>query len=113
MIKKNLFIPIEKISIELDAKLVLANQVMDKDTICLIGQHEIIDSISQLFKNGVYVGKNIFKTFFRFDLKFYDAYKKNLIAKIDFLSSKSEKEVLVKLFNNELAMFYMDSAKQP
>lgn len=77
MIKKILFIPIETISRELDAKLVLAHQVMDRDTICLIGQHDMIDSISQLFKNGVYVGKNIFKTFFPVDLRFYDAYKKN------------------------------------
>ncbi|MDB3902232.1 hypothetical protein N9302_00855 [bacterium] len=77
MPKRILFIPLETISRELDAKLVLAHQVMDKDTICFFGQHDMIDSISQLFKNGVYVGKNIFKTYFPVDLRFYNTYKKN------------------------------------
>jgi len=76
--KKNIvFIPIETISRELDAKLVLANEIVDKDTICFLGQHDTIDSISKFFKNGIYVGKNIFKTYFPANMSIYESYKKN------------------------------------
>ena len=76
--KKNIvFIPIETISRELDAKLVLANEIVDKNTICFLGQHDMIDSISNFFKNGIYVGKNIFKTYFPANMSIYDSYKKN------------------------------------
>ena len=76
--KKNIvFIPIETISRELDAKLVLAHQLVDSNTICFLGQHDMIDSISLFFKEGVYVGKNIFKTYFPANMKVYKSYKKN------------------------------------
>jgi len=76
--KKNIvFIPIETISRELDAKLVMANELLDKNTICFLGQHDMIDSISCFFKNGVYIGKNIFKTYFPADMSIYKNYKKN------------------------------------
>ena len=48
--KKNIvFIPIETISRELDAKLVMANELLDKNTICFLGQHDMIDSITGCF----------------------------------------------------------------
>ena len=76
--KKNIvFIPIETISRELDAKLVMANEILDKNTICFLGQHDMIDSVSRFFKNGIYVGKNIFKTYFPANMSIYKNYKNN------------------------------------
>ena len=74
---KVLFIPIETISRELDAKLILASQLVDSDTICFVGQHDVIDRISNFYKNGIYLGKNTFKTHFPAKMNIYNQYKEN------------------------------------
>jgi surface carbohydrate biosynthesis protein len=74
---KVLFIPIETISRELDAKLTLASQLVDSDTTCFVGQHDVIDQIQNFYKNGVYLGKNVFKTHFPANMNIYNQYKKN------------------------------------
>ena len=74
---KILFIPVETISRELDTKLILASEIVDSETICFLGQHNVIDQISNFYKNGVYVGKNIFKTRFPTNMSIYRNYKKN------------------------------------
>ena len=74
---KVLFIPIETISRELDAKLILASQLVDSDIICFVGQHDVIDRINNFYKNGIYLGKNIFKTHFPANMDIYNQYKKN------------------------------------
>jgi|TARA_B110000263_G_scaffold227748_1_gene220321 hypothetical protein len=59
--KKIVFLPIETEARELDAKLVLASKVVNKDVTCLVGQHNALNSLVDLFKHGgTYVGKNIF-----------------------------------------------------
>ena len=75
--RKILFLPIETISRELDSKLALISELMGPDLICFLGQHDAIDRISQFYNNGVYVGKNVFKTFFPTNMKLYEAYKSN------------------------------------
>ena len=59
--KKIVFLPIETEARELDAKLVLASKIVSKEVTCLVGQHNALNSLVDLFKHGgTYIGKNIF-----------------------------------------------------
>ncbi len=77
MRKALLFFPIETIARELDYKLLIATKLATKDNICIVGQHDFIDKISKYTKNGIYFGKNVFKTTFPCKLELYQQYKKN------------------------------------
>ena len=43
--KKIIFLPIETETRELDAKLALASKLTDKDTTCLVGQHNVLNDL--------------------------------------------------------------------
>ncbi len=76
--KKIVFLPIETEARELDAKLVLASKVVNKDVTCLVGQHNTLNSLVDLFKRGgTYVGKNIFLDAMQSTDQIYDSYKRN------------------------------------
>lgn len=57
----NIFIPIETINRELDTKIVLASFLVKLGATVYIGQHDYLHSLIPYFKNGLYIGKNIFK----------------------------------------------------
>lgn len=76
--KKNvIFFPIETISRELDYKIILASKLASKDTLCIVGQHDFIDQVAKVSENGIYLGKNVFKTTFPCNLDLYNTYKSN------------------------------------
>jgi len=75
--KKIVFIPVETAVREIDAKLVMASKVADKDTICFVGQHNFLNSIAPLFNGGVYMGKNIFLENMNSRNDIYKMYKNN------------------------------------
>ena len=76
--KKIVFLPIETEARELDAKLVLASKVVNKEVTCLVGQHNALNSLVDLFKNGgTYVGKNIFLDGMKSTDEIYNSYKRN------------------------------------
>ena len=77
MKKRIIFIPVETIARELDYKIVLANNLLSKDNIIFLGQHDFLDSILKIFKNGSYIGKHVFKESFPTSLELYKRYKKN------------------------------------
>jgi len=77
MKKRVIFIPVETISRELDYKIVLALDLLAKDNIILLGQHNFLDSIMGFFKNGTYIGKHVFKDSFPTSFNLYKRYKKN------------------------------------
>ena len=77
MKKRIIFIPVETIARELDYKIVLANNLLSKDNIIFLGQHDFLDSILKNFKNGSYIGKHVFKEAFPCSLSLYERYKKN------------------------------------
>ena len=58
--KKIVFLPVETEVREIDAKLVMASKIIDKETVCFVGQHNVLNQIAPLFDGGVYMGKNIF-----------------------------------------------------
>jgi surface carbohydrate biosynthesis protein len=58
--KKNILFPIETISRELDAKLILAGMYASKERNIYIGQHDYLYSLSKYMEGGLYLGKNMF-----------------------------------------------------
>lgn len=77
MKKRIIFIPVETIARELDYKIVLASNLLSKDNIIFLGQHDFLDSILRNFKDGSYIGKHVFKEAFPCPLSLYAKYKKN------------------------------------
>ena len=77
MKKRIIFIPVETIARELDYKIVLASNLLSKDNIIFLGQHDFLDSILRNFKDGSYIGKHVFKESFPCPLGLYAKYKKN------------------------------------
>ena len=76
--KKIVFLPIETEARELDAKLVLASKVVNKEVTCLVGQHNALNSLVDLFKHGgTYIGKNIFLDAMKSSDEIYNSYKRN------------------------------------
>ena len=74
--KKIIFLPIETETRELDAKLALASKLTDKDTTCLVGQHNVLNDLVHLFTNGgTYIGKNIFLDAMQSTNDIYNSYK--------------------------------------
>ena len=74
--KKIIFLPIETETRELDAKLSLASKLTDKETICLVGQHNVLNDLVHLFGNGgCYIGKNIFLDAMQSTNEIYNSYK--------------------------------------
>ena len=78
MKKRIIFIPVETIARELDYKIVLANNLLSKDNIIFLGQHDFLDSILKNFKNGSYIGKHVFKEAFPCSLGLYERYISSL-----------------------------------
>lgn len=87
--KRIIFIPVETIARELDYKIVLASNLLSKDNIIFLGQHDFLDSILRNFKDGSYIGKHVFKESFPCPLGLYAKYKK-----IGFLFSGCMKKVV-------------------
>jgi surface carbohydrate biosynthesis protein len=77
MKKRIIFIPVETISRELDYKIVLASNLLSKDNIIFLGQHDFLDSILGIFKSGSYIGKHVFKDSFPSPIDLYQKYKRN------------------------------------
>ena len=76
--KKIVFLPIETEARELDAKLVLASKIVNKEVTCLVGQHNALNSLVDLFKHGgTYIGKNIFLDAMKSTDEIYNSYKRN------------------------------------
>ncbi|WP_104499751.1 surface carbohydrate biosynthesis protein [Acinetobacter indicus] len=76
----NIMIPVETINRELDSKLILASFLVKSGAKVYIGQHDYLHSLVPYFKNGLYIGKNVFKTFLseeKFD-RLYDLKKQNI-----------------------------------
>ena len=76
MKKRIIFIPVETIARELDYKIVLASKLLSKDNIIFLGQHDFLDSIVRIFKNGMYIGKNVFKDSFPCSHDLFGRYKR-------------------------------------
>jgi surface carbohydrate biosynthesis protein len=57
----NILFPIETIAREIDFKLYLAVMLTKNNKQILIAQHNLIDEIVSVTKDGIYFGKNIFK----------------------------------------------------
>lgn len=64
MDKLNILFPVETINRELNFRLFLACLAVKPDNRVFVGQHDVIDRLSQFMQGGVYVGKNIFKSLF-------------------------------------------------
>ena len=75
--KKIVFLPVETEVREIDAKLVMASKIVDKETTCFVGQHNVLNQIAPLFNGGVYMGKNIFLENMNSTNEIYELYKKN------------------------------------
>ena len=75
--EKIIFLPIETESRELDAKIVLASQLIKQGISCFIGQHNVLNEIAPLFNGGIYIGKNIFLDAMKSNNDIYDMYKIN------------------------------------
>lgn len=74
--KKIVFIPVETEVRELDYKIMLAAEIADKETICFVGQHNLLNKLIKNYVSGVYFGKNIFPEWFPCRLDYYYALKK-------------------------------------
>ena len=77
LMEKIIFLPIETESRELDAKIVLASQLIKQGISCFIGQHNVLNEIAPLFNGGIYIGKNIFLDAMKSNNDIYDMYKIN------------------------------------
>jgi|TARA_B110000116_G_scaffold263235_1_gene269469 surface carbohydrate biosynthesis protein len=76
--KKIVFLPIETEARELDAKLVLASKIVNKEVTCLVGQHNTLNTLVDLFEDGgTYIGKNIFLDAMKSTDEIYKSYKRN------------------------------------
>ncbi len=73
--KKIAFLPVETEVRELDYKIMLAGTIADKDTVCFVGQHNLLNNLVPNFKGGAYLGKNIFPHWFPCNTKYYDSLK--------------------------------------
>jgi len=73
--KKIIFLPIETEARELDYKIVLASQLVEQDVVCIVGQHNVLNSIVHLFNDGIYIGKNIFLDNMKSSNDIYKSYK--------------------------------------
>ncbi len=75
--KKIVFLPVETEVREIDAKLVMASKIVDENTTCFLGQHNVLNQIASLFNGGVYMGKNIFLENMNSNNEIYELYKNN------------------------------------
>jgi len=75
--KKIVFIPVETEARELDYKIMLATEIADEDTVCFVGQHNLLNKLVKNFDGGVYLGKNIFPEWFPTRMDYYYALKEN------------------------------------
>lgn len=75
--KKIVFIPVETEVRELDYKIMLAAEIANEDTVCFVGQHNLLNKLIKNFKGGVYLGKNVFPEWFPCRLDYYNELKKN------------------------------------
>lgn len=75
--KKVVFIPVETEVRELDYKIMLAAEIADEDTVCFVGQHNLLNKLLKNFNGGVYLGKNIFPEWFPTRMDYYHALKEN------------------------------------
>ena len=88
MKKINLLLPVESINREIDYKLFLATSLANKNTNVVIAQHDYFNTDCSLFKEGIYIGKCVFKSNFssptgdEVDIRFYNEIKKNNILLI-------------------------------
>jgi surface carbohydrate biosynthesis protein len=87
MKKINILLPVETIARELDYKLFFAASLANSGVNVIIAQHDYLNANFCRFKEGVYIGKNIFRSPFtknddtpKTDLRFYDKLKKNNIT---------------------------------
>ncbi len=75
--KKIVFIPIETEVRELDYKIMLATEIADENTVCFVGQHNLLNRLIKNFNGGVYLGKNIFPEWFPTRMDYYQTLKEN------------------------------------
>jgi surface carbohydrate biosynthesis protein len=75
--KKVVLIPVETEVRELDYKIMLATEIADEDTICFVGQHNLLNKLINNFYGGVYLGKNIFPEWFPTRMDYYHTLKEN------------------------------------
>ena len=75
--KKIVFLPVETEVRELDAKLLMASKIIDEDTVCFVGQHNLLNTLAPMFNGGVYMGKNIFLENMNSSDDIYHMYKDN------------------------------------
>ena len=47
--KKIVFIPVETEARELDYKIMLATEIADEDTVCFVGQHNLLNKLVKNF----------------------------------------------------------------
>lgn len=73
--KKLVFLPVETEVRELDAKLLMASKLVSKDIACFVGQHNFLNKLVPLYKEGVYMGKNIFLENMNSSNAIFDIYK--------------------------------------
>ncbi len=75
--KLNILLPVETINRELDCRLFLAALCVNKNNRIFIGQHNVIDGLTNSMNGGIYIGKHIFKTIFpNVDVQLYYNLKK-------------------------------------
>jgi len=72
---KTVFLPIETNSRELDYKIVLASLLAEKGYRVIVGLHDFLNDLIDVYPSGVYLGKNIFTTLFPTNLNLFERYK--------------------------------------
>jgi surface carbohydrate biosynthesis protein len=73
---KTIFLPIETTSREFDSKITLGVLLASKGYRVVLGQNDFLNLLINVFKPGIYLGKNLFKTHFPTNLSLYQQYKK-------------------------------------
>lgn len=62
--KLNVLLPVETMSREFDARLLVAVAFASPDRRIFVGQHNALDTLVPKMRGGIYVGKNVWKTLF-------------------------------------------------